>query len=266
MKQLFDDGKYIVSQPGQGDSRAMFGITNPNEPLNFMDDVLYIYKKHNPKACILFTPKGDIAEADGTELRELARDPKLVEFILDTGSAKMGKYLMDKAVANNDIAELTKLLNDHRVEINPEAILTAIEVNAIDIVKLLLADERIDPEYKNNRAIRNAVYFNRPEIVKILLDDGRVDPAAADLTNIADDEGPVNLDDLHTITLALIKDSRTDMVKAMKLALKNKWQDIIEYIKKTDALPRNVFQSLYHESMSHKLHESANYFMTTDLE
>ena len=42
-----------------------------------------------------------------------------------------------------------------------------------DIVKLLLADPRVDPPEDNNDAIIRASYFGNSEVVKLLLADDR---------------------------------------------------------------------------------------------
>ena len=47
-----------------------------------------------------------------------------------------------------------------------------------EVVRLLLADERVDPSADNNLLIREAENNNRVEIVKLLLADERVDPAS----------------------------------------------------------------------------------------
>jgi Ankyrin repeats (3 copies) len=54
--------------------------------------------------------------------------------------------------------------------------LAAIEGNT-DIVRLLLADPRVDPSADMNYAIRWASELGRTEVVRMLLDDPRVDPS-----------------------------------------------------------------------------------------
>jgi hypothetical protein len=51
-----------------------------------------------------------------------------------------------------------------------------------EIVKLLLAEERVDPPTNENYAIQNASENGHLEIVKLLLADECVDPAANDIT------------------------------------------------------------------------------------
>src|SRR5215217_2379231 len=50
----------------------------------------------------------------------------------------------------------------------------------IEVVKRLLADERVDPSANNNRAIKGASENGHSEVVKRLLADERVNPSAND--------------------------------------------------------------------------------------
>jgi ankyrin repeat protein len=52
------------------------------------------------------------------------------------------------------------------------------EQRQVEVVKLLLADERVDPAARNDWAIRHASRNGHSGIVKLLLADERVDPAA----------------------------------------------------------------------------------------
>ena len=58
------------------------------------------------------------------------------------------------------------------------AMMKAIEKDNVEVVKLLLADERVDPAAKNNAAFRLAVFKGNEKVVKLLLADRRVDPSA----------------------------------------------------------------------------------------
>lgn len=48
----------------------------------------------------------------------------------------------------------------------------------VDIVKLLLQDERVDPADDSNFAIRYASCFDHVDVVELLLQDSRVDPTS----------------------------------------------------------------------------------------
>lgn len=47
-----------------------------------------------------------------------------------------------------------------------------------EVVRLLLADSRVDPAANENEAIRYASRYGHHEVVRLLLADSRVDPAA----------------------------------------------------------------------------------------
>ena len=53
-----------------------------------------------------------------------------------------------------------------------------------DVVKLLLADKRVDPSAYDNLAIRKSSAYGQYEVVKLLLEDPRVDLAIIDIKNM----------------------------------------------------------------------------------
>lgn len=57
-----------------------------------------------------------------------------------------------------------------------EEFIHAVRSNDVEMVKLLLADSRVDPSAQDYRAIKNAFRSRRFEIVKLLLADSRVGP------------------------------------------------------------------------------------------
>jgi hypothetical protein len=79
-----------------------------------------------------------------------------------------------------DIVQL--LLNDDRV--NPisynKALIEASAGGNIRIFKLLYNDDRVDPSFENNKALIEAAKIGAFGIVSILLHDDRVDPSAGD--------------------------------------------------------------------------------------
>ncbi len=56
----------------------------------------------------------------------------------------------------------------------------AVRQGRIELVKCLLADERVDPTAEVNGALREAAWYGHVAVVKCLLADERVDPAAGD--------------------------------------------------------------------------------------
>ena len=78
--------------------------------------------------------------------------------------------------------ETVKLLFAHPRVINPgdqhnQAIINAAQRDALDIVRILIADPRVNPADQNNQAIINAAEQDNLEIFQLLLADPRVDPS-----------------------------------------------------------------------------------------
>ena len=75
------------------------------------------------------------------------------------------------------------------------AIEFASENQHLNIVQLLLNDERVDPSSHNNQAIRSASKNGHHEVVQLLLTDSRVDPSADDnyAIQIASENGHLNI-------------------------------------------------------------------------
>lgn len=82
--------------------------------------------------------------------------------------------------AENGFVEIMKLfIADKRVDLSARdnvLIVRAVEYNRPGVVKLLLEDGRADPTARRNLAIKKASLFGYAEVVKLLLEDGRVDP------------------------------------------------------------------------------------------
>jgi len=86
-----------------------------------------------------------------------------------------------KAVKNGDLEKVKSLL----LVINPsrndnKAIRYASSNGHAEVVKLLLADPRVDPSVYDNYSIRYASLNDHVEVVKLLLADPRVDPSVND--------------------------------------------------------------------------------------
>ena len=65
------------------------------------------------------------------------------------------------------------------MEIN-DVFIQAAEKRSINIIKLLLQDDRVDPTYGSSWAIRSASSNGHTDVVELLLKDGRTDPGAGD--------------------------------------------------------------------------------------
>ena len=79
------------------------------------------------------------------------------------------------ACSNNHI-DVVKILLEHP-KVNPNnLILSAVEKGSVEMVKLLLSKENIDPSYNNNLALKQAVRYDYSDILILLLRDRRIDP------------------------------------------------------------------------------------------
>lgn len=87
-----------------------------------------------------------------------------------------------------------------------EAIIEASSNGYSEIVKLLLQDPRVDPSDRNNQAIRNSSIAGHVEIVKLLLKDPRVDPSDNENEAIRNCSASGNI----LIVKLLLEDPRVD--------------------------------------------------------
>ena len=96
-------------------------------------------------------------------------------------ASKNYKNLFIEAIMKGQSFLVKLLLADKRVnpaDDNNYAIRLASRDGHTEVVKLLLADPRVDPADYNNEAIRWASTYDHVEIIKLLLADRRVDPTA----------------------------------------------------------------------------------------
>lgn len=102
----------------------------------------------------------------------------------------------------------------------------------LEIVKLLLEDEQVDPSDDNNYALKLACESGHLEIVRLLLEDKRVDPSDSyysyDSLAIASEKGHLDIVEL------LIYDERADPSAdnnmSIRLASKNGHLDIVDLL------------------------------------
>jgi len=98
---------------------------------------------------------------------------------------------------------LTHIVN---IEFTNEYFLKAAETGDALSVRLLLADDRVDPASKNNAAIWEASKNGHANVVRLLLEDGRADPAS-------NRNNPIRIASLlgrAAVVKLLLADSRVD--------------------------------------------------------
>jgi hypothetical protein len=76
-------------------------------------------------------------------------------------------------VSNYNIRKIKLLLENS--DIDSYHLRQAVSCKNIEIIKLLLNSDQIDPSYNDNSALKQAIYNSSVEIVKILLNSGRID-------------------------------------------------------------------------------------------
>ena len=86
----------------------------------------------------------------------------------------------------------------------------------LEIVRLLLADGRVNPADQNNKAIELACNYGRLEIVRLLLADGRVNPA--DQNNKAIEEAFKH--GYVEIVRLLLADQRVNPISCFQIAVR----------------------------------------------
>ena len=183
--------------------------------------------------------KESIENGDIENVRKLLQNPNVdpganynwaIKYAAEYGWDEVVEVLLqDKRVDPNGAIELAieygwpeaveVLLTDDRVEIDGWAVYDAIEGSGStnEVVKLLLADPRVDPSYAENAAIQSAARWGHFEIVELLLEDPRVDPSDDDndAIRMAADAGH-----LEIVKLLL------ENPKVRDLVLKNKTPEI----------------------------------------
>ena len=109
-----------------------------------------------------------------------------------------------------------------------KAIRIASEHGNADLVRLLLADPRVDPTAHNNEAIRAASHNGYTYVVKLLLDDGRADPAAFNNGAIRDASHNGYID----VVRLLLTDPRVDPTAADNDAIRGARTEIVTLLLK----------------------------------
>ena len=98
------------------------------------------------------------------------------------------------------------LVDEHRNNTPPSAMLYAIHFTNEKVLKFLLEDCRSDPSFENNLMIRNAASQGKVGILKLLLADPRVDPSDKDNQAIINAASQGNI----RVVKLLLADPRVD--------------------------------------------------------
>lgn len=117
---------------------------------------------------------------DGTQVVDpTAGENQALHNACRTGAIEAVRLLLSLRSPDGNLLVNPNVYNHSNTYFNHyTAIHGACEGGDENIVRLLLADERVDPTVANNRAIRWACGDGHAEIVRLLLADGRADPDA----------------------------------------------------------------------------------------
>ncbi|PMD34531.1 hypothetical protein L207DRAFT_121738 [Hyaloscypha variabilis F] len=136
---------------------------------------------------------------------------------------------LDPALEASHIGILKLFLKDSRITTTIESLLTsAAKISSSDVVKLLLADPRLDDLNATEagfKALHIAVPRNRSTVVKVLLEDPHINPLKlgtisssqryAELFDMAEEYGQ-NLRIFRNIVLEGIRDGETGVAKTLR--------------------------------------------------
>jgi ankyrin repeat protein/RNAse (barnase) inhibitor barstar len=132
-----------------------------------------------------------------------------------------------EACRYGEVGLVESLLKDKNINLESNKGLSlAAEFGHVEVVKILLAHECIDPGYSDNKVLKRACLLGREEVVKLLLKDPRVNPRGS--LSFACKVGHVSM------IKAFLEDPRIhnqfDMNHAMGFAIKNGQYEIVEYL------------------------------------
>lgn len=108
-----------------------------------------------------------IDEATKLECLNILNVPFLTE--------KTSELLFIKCVLKNVFVIVKRLLS--KITISHDSFVLACENGHMEVVRLLLQDERVDPSFDNNIAFTTACSYGNLDIVRLLLQHVRLDPS-----------------------------------------------------------------------------------------
>jgi ankyrin repeat protein len=115
-------------------------------------------------------------------------------------------YALRTAVSMENISIVKLILQDKQIKPNVlnQILCDSCKNNNVDIVKILLADPRIDPTFRNNYSINHAIASGNTKLVKILMSDKRVNLFNTDNLIKAYDKG------MYKIVMLLLDNDQVD--------------------------------------------------------
>jgi len=154
-----------------------------NKNLKWLQELIDAQADLNLDQSILITA----VESQNLELVQFLLNQPTLDVSLQSSSGEKSKSFLKSAILLNDIPMVKLLINDVRIGPNYQnetatGLETAIQKNNLEIVKILLAHPDIDPNltYDGFQSPLNlAIRYNRLEAVKLLLQHPRIDVTSA---------------------------------------------------------------------------------------
>jgi len=168
-----------------------------NNNLKWLQELIDAQADLNLDPSILITA----VESQNLELVQFLLNQPTLDVSLQSSYGEKSQSFLDSAIVLNDIPMVKLLINDVRIGPNYQnqpttGLKTAIQKNKLEIVKILLAHPDIDPNLANypfNSPLNVAIRFNRLEVIKLLLQHPRIDVTSSDLLSSAIDSRNVEM-------------------------------------------------------------------------
>ena len=155
----------------------LIGDDDPNRGYDVnWEEVYHMVHKKGDWQYLLFMAQDDDVEYVKLSL-DMGADPSIPNTNADIEKYPLEEYALGKAVKYGNVDIVKLLLEDERSNPTLDYIIEAIKKEYIEILKLLLANGRVDPGETDNQAIFTACSLGYREVTIILLNDDRVDPS-----------------------------------------------------------------------------------------
>ena len=118
-----------------------------------------------------------IGNTNATELIYNTNHTNVIEFLLGRVDPSFGSLVNAARKGSAGLVDILLQRADQSAKMG-RVLTVAAKKGHASIVKLLLADERVDPAADDNEAFREAAAKGHVEVIRLLLADKRVDPAA----------------------------------------------------------------------------------------
>jgi len=188
-----------------------------------------------------------VCSGDLDTVRMLLADPRVD---LAAGVNKV----LHAARCYSQTAMLELLCRDARVTPDGSILWFAAATGAMDLMRILLADSRVDPTVGDNLAFRMAVEKNHPDMVRLLLADPRIRPVGL---RAAIHKGFVEIVEL------MLQDPRTDVAQLsrvhLSIALFRGRHDLVQLLLSNPRVAEVIQRDRQHEQRGGRVRTRVSY-------